>query len=109
MTAKGHTTLTGPAHRLMEILRDEHSPVDGVGSPAPTSQEIATAWVTLKRRVRGTLPEIDTAARNAAITSLRGRLSRLPRLDAKPECIAVADLVHALDEMEAAVQGEVGR
>jgi hypothetical protein len=107
MTAKGATTLTGPAERLMEILRDEHSPVGGVGSPLPSGQEIATAWVQLKHRVRATLPEIDTAACNAAIASLRGRLSRLQRqrLDGSYiEWVRVTDVERALDEIEAAVQ-----
>lgn len=43
----------------------------------------------------------EVRAMNRAIASMRGRMSRIPRVDASPECVAVADVVRALDEMEA--------
>lgn len=93
MNAKGRTGLLGPTERLLEFLRDERAPV------ADTKQEIAASWVNLKHRVRRALPEIDAAAQNKAISSLRARLRYLPD-EASRRAVSTA-----LGEMEAAVQG----
>lgn len=80
MTAKGYTGLSDAAERHVVFLERE-------GLASDFSREKVEA--------------IARAERNRAIASIRGRLSRLPRLDASPECVAVADLVRMLDEMEA--------
>lgn len=85
MTAKGHITGNDAADRLIEAatirLPDARLPRNDA-----------------ERLVRRVL----VSERNRTIASLRGRLRRIPRLDASPEYIAVDDLVRALDEMEQA-------
>ena len=91
MTAKGIVTGNGPADQLLERFRTElTAPVN-----ATSKQEIAGAWVELKRGVRAALPEILAAERRRTIASARGRLDR-----AVVTGTARVTVAHVLDEME---------
>ena len=81
MSAKGYTGLSDAAEQhIRELVRMGWAP----------------------ENARKMVEPIAVGERNRAIASIRGRLSGTPRLDASPECVAVADVVAALDAMEQA-------